>query len=281
MRPPCAAVLKESAAVAGTSGTLVAMATPLAPTATLERAGEVRCSTYAEHEAPAWCADLVECTWVGVAGWDRSLHVMPDGCVDLAWDGRALTLSPATETARRVDVRAGSPTVGVRLHPAAAAAVTGPVLQELRTPVALRDLWPRREVDGLDDELHRVSNERASAVLAAAVMAHGGWDGRGPDRRLRAAIEHLRRPATSVEQAAAGVGWSVRQLRRRCVEDVGLTPKALQQVLRFHRALQALGPGSLARVAVANGYADQAHLTRSFRRHAGAAPAALARRLRA
>jgi transcriptional regulator GlxA family with amidase domain len=69
---------------------------------------------------------------------------------------------------------------------------------------------------------------------------------------------------------------SERQLRRRFLDAVGYGPKTLARVLRFQHFLQlGSGPGDLARLAFAAGYADQAHLTRECRRLAGRTPAEL------
>ena len=222
---------------------------------------------------PAPYGDVVACSWHGEAGWSRSLHVMPDGCVDISWDGTAVTVTPAAEVARRVVVVAGSSTVGVRLRPAAAGAIVGPLVAELRGPAALGDVWGAAPAARLELELAGLPVDAVRQRLLAAVLERAQ---RMPDRRLTAAVERLARPTTSVEDAAAAVGWSVRQLRRRCVADVGLAPKPLQQVLRFQRALRTLGTEPLARIAADQGYADQAHLTRAVRRHAGATPRQLA-----
>jgi len=72
---------------------------------------------------------------------------------------------------------------------------------------------------------------------------------------------------------------SERQLRRRCRATVGMGPKELQRVLRFHgftariqAAVDRAEPGDLAGWAVEAGYHDQAHLTRECRRIAGVTP---------
>jgi hypothetical protein len=60
----------------------------------------------------------------------------------------------------------------------------------------------------------------------------------------------------------------------------GTTPKRYQRILRFRDALDALarGCGSLADIAHAHGYYDQAHFTNEFREHAGMTPAAYLRK---
>jgi transcriptional regulator GlxA family with amidase domain len=71
---------------------------------------------------------------------------------------------------------------------------------------------------------------------------------------------------------------SERNLRRRIETSVGLSFKALASVLRFQRTLRLLSPTGgkalgLTQAALEGGYADQAHMTREFRRHGGFTPA--------
>lgn len=78
-----------------------------------------------------------------------------------------------------------------------------------------------------------------------------------------------------VGRLAAEVGWSRRHLTQRFTTSFGLTPKVMSRVLRFERAkglVQAPTRPSLASVAAACGYADQAHLTREWKALAGSAP---------
>jgi AraC-like DNA-binding protein len=67
---------------------------------------------------------------------------------------------------------------------------------------------------------------------------------------------------------------SERHLRRRCEVAVGYGPKTLDRVLRFQRfrRLREHRVASLAQLAFESGYADQAHLTREYRRLAGTTP---------
>jgi AraC-like DNA-binding protein len=86
--------------------------------------------------------------------------------------------------------------------------------------------------------------------------------------------------AVSVAQLCAELGCSRRHLSARFGDEVGLGPKAVARILRFQRATALLSdrargaPPTLAEVAAASGFADQAHLTREFRAMAGVTPGA-------
>jgi AraC-like DNA-binding protein len=81
---------------------------------------------------------------------------------------------------------------------------------------------------------------------------------------------------------AGELGCSHRHLTVRFREQIGLPPKTLARVLRFHRVigLTALEerPG-WAEVAYECGYYDQAHLNRDFREFAGTTPTGFVERL--
>jgi AraC-like DNA-binding protein len=73
---------------------------------------------------------------------------------------------------------------------------------------------------------------------------------------------------------------SRRQVERRVRALTGTSPKQLACLSRFQRARDAIWADpslDLARLAIAAGYSDQAHLTREFRRYSGQTPARFAR----
>ena len=98
------------------------------------------------------------------------------------------------------------------------------------------------------------------------------------DMRVERALELLGRhdggdDSMRVAGAARELRLSQRQLERLFLERVGVSPKRYARLCRFERAVHlARGPGTLAEVASAAGYADQAHFIRDFRRLAGATP---------
>jgi AraC-like DNA-binding protein len=92
-------------------------------------------------------------------------------------------------------------------------------------------------------------------------------------RRARAyLIEHWDQPVPLAELASFA-GLTRFELVRRFRQQAGLTPHAFQTNLRIARARRMLNAGDpIARVAAACGFADQPHLTRTFRRAVGVTP---------
>lgn len=106
--------------------------------------------------------------------------------------------------------------------------------------------------------------------------------GRAPSEPVAHAYRLLLREhgTLRIGALAAEIGWSRKHLLQRFRAEMGLGPKALARMLRFHQACRlAQQPGSeWAQVAAAGGYADQAHLAREFIDLAGESPQAWARR---
>ncbi|MBR0716581.1 AraC family transcriptional regulator [Bradyrhizobium liaoningense] len=105
-----------------------------------------------------------------------------------------------------------------------------------------------------------------------------------PSPAIAAALDRLWRSAGTVRigEIAADIGWSRKHLARRFHYEIGVAPKTLAQMLRFHRACalaRTSAAGGWAAIAVEAGYADQAHLVRDFRVFSGETPTAWAARL--
>lgn len=77
------------------------------------------------------------------------------------------------------------------------------------------------------------------------------------------------------------LGWSSKRLIVRFREQIGLPPKALARIVRFHRVVGLLdGQDEVrwAELAYRAGYYDQAHFNRDFRELAGSTPGEFLRR---
>ncbi|MEU0788421.1 helix-turn-helix domain-containing protein [Amycolatopsis sp. NPDC005961] len=104
----------------------------------------------------------------------------------------------------------------------------------------------------------------------AAAVARGGLSPKQVAALLARGTDPARVAAARLEEPVA---VSERRLRRRFVQAVGYGPATYLRVARFQRAvaLASRAPG-LAALAVAAGYADQAHLSRDCRALTGLTP---------
>jgi AraC-like DNA-binding protein len=115
-------------------------------------------------------------------------------------------------------------------------------------------------------------------LLPGPAPAGGRYEHRAVRRARAHLLERWDRPVSLVELAQAA-GLSRFELIRRFRQQTGLTPHAYQTNLRIARARTMLSAGEPpAWVAAACGFADQPHLTRTFRRLVGVTPARFAAR---
>lgn len=216
----------------------------------------------------------------GAVVWSQSempaaeARVLPDGCMDLLWWDGALVVAGPDTRAHLFSRRAGTRMTGLRLPPGTGPLVFGVRAHELRdqrTP--LEAVWPERAVRLLAEQIAEAPDPgRALESLAAGRLREGPSEGREvPEgRALTGAVAELLGSGRAVAEVAAAVVLSERQLHRRCMDAFGYGPKTLARVLRLQQALLSAADGStLAEVASAAGYADQAHFSREVRALAG------------
>jgi AraC-like DNA-binding protein len=225
--------------------------------------------------------------------WERML---PSGLahVVLRLSGPPLQLLPATSASGVQLIRSGvvggprsgayikqvadAETVGAELCAGATLAllgVPGRQLAETHTPLddllgGVTQAWCD-ELRALPSAAQRL--QRFEALLMSRLR----------ERALHPAVRHaLARfsapHAASVSEVVAESGYSHRRFLTLFEEATGIAPKRFTRVLRFRRTLEAFQRGEVGReglgaLAAALGYADQAHLTREFREHAGITPA--------
>ena len=240
---------------------------------------------YREYAPAADLRSHVACTWVKVVGpRPRPIPsaIIPNGCVDLVVIGAAPphVAGPASVTQWVAPLPPGTVVTGIRFRPGAARTL-------LRIPAA--------ELRDRDALLVDIDGRGANAALLGALVAAQDpavrrralerWAreriGRASadDLLLVAAAASLTRdPRLSVAGLAADLGWGERRLHRAFLATCGYGPKTLQRIMRLQRALAAARladlPAALSDVALAAGYADQAHMTRDFGAITGFTPAA-------
>jgi AraC-like DNA-binding protein len=235
----------------------------------------------------ALTASAVADFFVDEVGRERQLVALPRPEIQLvvrfgpsARDGLDVHALGMHQKVRRKLIGTGQRAVTARFHLGASKAVLGvPASAIAGRIVALDELWGNAAVQRL---LNRLAS--ADGAIGAAAVVESAIAERLAIADARCAFTSLALKAApklvsaSVRTVAVDLGVSERHLRRVFRETVGVTPKAFNQLARFHRAVRAAREDSgatWAGIAAASGYYDQAHLIGEFRAIAGVTPRAL------
>jgi AraC-like DNA-binding protein len=236
---------------------------------------------YRERPAAGPLRGHFACTWVHrlPATGAGPILVVPDGCIDLQWVDGVLRIAGPDREPQAEALASGAIVVGFRFRPGHAGTWLGLSAAELlNRRIPLDEVWGS-DAGRLAEEVsaaHGIADlvrglERALARRRAGLAPSRGYS--------QAAYQLLAEGAPPGKELipwlAAELALSERTLRRRFGEAFGYGPKTLDRILRFQRFLTLLrgaAPRSLASLAAAAGYADQAHLTRESRRLAAGTP---------
>ena len=147
-------------------------------------------------------------------------------------------------------------------------------LTELCSAARTRQLWAALQgSQGLNARSAAFGRWLEAGLLEAGTMP-------APQARVaRSALRLSHAAASGAEppDLARLEGITRRQLERDFRRHLGLSPGAFARVARFQRAAAAVSAGApLADSAALYGYADQAHLARSFKLYSGLTPRELA-----
>ena len=199
----------------------------------------------------------------GIHHWQASKDAPPVLFVD-GW------LTPVQSGPRYAATSGELHLIGARIDPLVAAQLFGlPASAEVALPVPLEALLGH-EAGRLRDRLLEAPSDGARLVLLAAWLADRLAD-RSPAWLPSAATQ--RRLGWRVDALADALDLSPRGLRKRFAERIGIGPKLWLQLGRFDALLRhEPARGSLADLAAAFGYVDQAHMSAEFARFAGVPP---------
>ncbi|HLO78888.1 MAG TPA: helix-turn-helix transcriptional regulator [Magnetospirillum sp.] len=196
---------------------------------------------------------LILATWDMAAAQAVEARVPPDGCRDLILSmapGERPTwfVSTLPEQTYGVAVEAGTILRGFRLRP-------GTMVDEAALVASVQGRpWDDDEVASRLDDFCRLPTTVSEALAALATEC------------------------ATVAQAAALLGVGPRTLQRLLLAATGRPPSYWLLLARARRsARDVLAAGALAEIADAHGYADQAHMSREFRRWFGTTPLKLRR----
>jgi len=158
-----------------------------------------------------------------------------------------------------------------------------PVIEDPAVARSLRTLHTaltRPDANTTPLEQYERLTAAAGLLVRHASSATTATPTRAPSRRVAARVRELiydryADPDLTADHVAASAGCSRFAAYRAFTQAYGLAPSDYQRQLRLRAARRLLAQGTPpARAAAEAGFADQAHLTRWFRRYYGVTPGA-------
>jgi AraC-like DNA-binding protein len=247
----------------------------------------IRMESYVERAPLPELAGVVRTVWIqrtGAAAYAQ--RHLPTGGVEIRFPigGRPQLAGPLTGP--EIEVMAPHTTlVGVRFQPGAAPPLPAVLDDLVDQRVGLAELWGSTADRLVEAMAGAGTPERALTLLQAHLV---------PEFRRTVQVDPLVGEAVralmpwhpvSIDALATHLALSASQLRRRCLQAVGVSPKVLQRTLRFQGFLALAqagvtasgrrGADGMAGLAIDAGYADQAHLSRECLRLTGLTPSQL------
>lgn len=205
----------------------------------------------------------------GDLSWTSSQGATPDPPV--------VMVSGPTHFSVHMKAPTGMTIIGAGLLPLGWARLVRASAEEIADRcIDARGLWGRH-VDGIQDAVAEARSDVRRVALFDRFLCDLLVRGPGIDPRIAAVDDWVATvPRADVDDLARLIGLSPRQMRRLTLASHGSSPKLLASKYRALRAASLIGAGYADGWRdVADGFADQAHLIRNFRRFVGHTPRAL------
>ncbi|MGH7439089.1 MAG: helix-turn-helix domain-containing protein [Polyangiaceae bacterium] len=172
--------------------------------------------------------------------------------------------------------------VALKVRPGGLGALLGIAARDVRDrTLDLADVWGSRAKDLADRVATADSTAERIRLLQREIAAHVAADGLSTNQAIdAAAMVTQRQGRVRVDELSRRCGVSQRTLLQRFDDGVGLAPKQYARLVRLRSAMTRLvspSPVDCSDVAVACGYADQAHMIHEFRSLVGLSPLAYCR----
>jgi AraC-like DNA-binding protein len=243
--------------------------------------------SYVERPPLPALARVVRTVWVHRTGDAPYVQRhLPTGGIEIHFPIGSVPrlVGPLTGPAIEV-IPARTTIVGVRFLPGAALPLPTLLDDLVDQRLCLDELW-RGSGDRLAEAMAQTETPERALGLLQAHLVQEFRSGTRTDPLVDEAVRALMPwHPVNIDALAGHLALSASQLRRRCVQAVGLSPKVLQRTLRFQGFLALAqagapatgrrGPDGTAGLAIDVGYADQAHLSRECLRLTGLTPGQL------
>jgi AraC-like DNA-binding protein len=240
--------------------------------------------SYVERPPLPGLAAVVRTVWIQRTGDTAYVQRhLPTGGVEIHFPigGHPQLVGPLTGPQIEV-IPEHTAIVGVRFLPGTAPPLPTVLDDLVDQRLGLTELWGS-SVDRLVEAMAGAGTpERALMFLQAHLLQEFRRAGRMDPLVVEAVKALMPWHPVNIDTVANHVTLSASQLRRRCLEAVGVSPKVLQRTLRFQGFLALAqagvaatgrrGADGVAGLAIDAGYADQAHLSRECVRLTGRTP---------
>ncbi|WP_370942522.1 DUF6597 domain-containing transcriptional factor [Amycolatopsis sp. cg5] len=240
--------------------------------------------SYVERLPRPELASVVRTVWIQRTG--GSVYVqrhLPTGGVEIHFPigGHPQLIGPLTRPEVEV-IPARTTIVGVRFHPGSAPRLPSTLDDLVDQRLRLAELWGR-PVDRLVETMALAGTAEQALLILQGYLLREFRSVVRVDPLVGEAVKTLMPwHQVNIDALAEHLALSPSQLRRRCLQTVGVSPKVLQRTLRFQGFLALAQAGAtasgvrgadgMAGLAVDVGYADQAHLSRECLRLSGVTP---------
>jgi len=189
--------------------------------------------------------------WNAESRSDTNAIIVPDGCRDLIFTSTVVErgkcfVSPLFDQAKVISVKAGSHMIGFRMKP------------------------------GVHIEEKALLASMPNNVADLSEISHRLYDFTRRKHSVEDALDCLASDIGSIANAAKQIGVSQRSLQRLLIRETGRPPIYWMMLARMRRASRMmLEPIPLIEIADMNGYADQSHMNREFKRWLNITPSVL------
>jgi AraC-like DNA-binding protein len=208
--------------------------------------------------------------------------ILPTATVDMVVDLAQVesprsVVSGVQSRAVELDTAGRLSLIGARFRPGGASALLGIPAAELHNcTVSLETIWGHRG-EQLRERLHFAKLPLQRFQILEDFLAERLYGQSPLSEVVRHSVKaiHAAGETVSVQVLALGIGMSPVRFSTLFRDQVGLTPKSYAKLVRFQRAIAAIGPAThvdWASIALGCGYFDQAHFNHDFRDFCGMAP---------
>ncbi len=240
---------------------------------------------YQESAPTATLASWVEAFWQSPIEYNGTLRLLPTANMQLLaysnTSGRGLAIIGPMSKFQITNVHAGESFFGARLVAGTKITIPGfntAIMKDGRVFGSELRCLPIQKFEAALTKTTGAKNMRLDPLTELIhTLIKGNYFAR--DALVDRFIANVRAAdgVGSVEQFAAGLPLSDRQLRRRFASYTGITPKDFIKICRQQAAVKSLkqSAGTITAIAAASGYSDQAHLHNEFRELIGVTPLTL------